>query len=75
MKTIDYFYRGPVERPYLTKRGRSAYRRIEGWTSRGPGGGDLYPWLTRHECRLDAEMKGARARFIHGDQPGKGKAP
>jgi len=57
--TITYYYRGDVER------GTGAgYRWTRGYSAVGEGGGGLYPWSTKAECRDEAEAEGKRAVFV-----------
>lgn len=51
-----YHYRGPIER------GRDRRWR-DGYSAEGAGGGVLYPWLTRGECRSEAKIAGFKAVF------------
>lgn len=61
MKTITYVYRGELERAVRSK--RPSYRWYRGYSSTGPRGGVLYPWMTKAECRIDAASQGASACF------------
>lgn len=59
--TTVYVYRGRVERlpapgcPGLWK---------DGYSSNGPGGGILYPWMTYRECQAEAKAQGCKAVFV-----------
>lgn len=55
MTTITYFYRGPIER---------SRRWCYGYSANGPGGGTLYPWMTKRECYADARAQGCQAVFV-----------
>jgi len=57
--TITYYYRGDVE---LVTRLGSLWTR--GYSAVGEGGGGLYPWSTKAECRDEAEAEGKRAVFV-----------
>lgn len=61
-KTVTYVYRGDVER-VVRAGGRAEYRWFRGYSSTGPRGGVLYPWMTKAECRVDAAAQGAVALF------------
>lgn len=65
MTTIEYIYRGRVER-VKRRRGRrlGSYEWREGYSENAPDGSASYPWMTRTECREDANKRGARAVFV-----------
>jgi hypothetical protein len=54
-----FYYRGIVERGWVTKRWRYA----PGYSGVGPTGGVAYPWMTRRECQMVAKRDGYRAVF------------
>ena len=56
MKTIIYWHRGLIEK------GKN-YTWKEGYSANGEGGGALYPWMTKKECRQDAKEQRCKAVF------------
>lgn len=55
---IIYQYRGQIARGI-----GNSYVCREGYSATIKDGGILYPWLTRAECRRDAERAGSKAVF------------
>lgn len=61
-KTFTYHYRGEVERW-----GKSGYVWKAGYSENGESGGVLYPWMTKFECRSEAQLRGGKAVFVEKD--------
>lgn len=61
-KRIQYFYRGPIERPAM-KHGKPSYAWHAGYSENGESGGALSGWMTKRECQRDARNRGAVAEF------------
>ena len=57
-----YHYRGQVERG-------ARYEWRDGYSASGEGGGGLYPWATRAECRSEAKRDGFKAVFYRDGVP------
>lgn len=57
-----YHYRGGIERG-----ARCEWR--DGYSAEGEGGGVLYPWSTRGECRSEAKREGFKAVFYRNGVP------
>ena len=51
-----FHYRGGIERG-------PRYEWRDGYSAEGEGGGVLYPWSTRGECRAEAKADGFKAVF------------
>ena len=64
-KPLIYHYRGPIERG-------SNYAWRDGYSSKGKGGGVIYPWSTRRECKSEAKAMGMKAVFWRDGKPEPG---
>lgn len=64
-KTINYYYRGEVERGT----GGPGYQWHRGYSENNADGSPLYPWMTTRECVADAKARGAHAQFISDTTP------
>lgn len=60
MKTIQYFYRGEVERGT----GEPGYRWHPGYSANSEDGKPLYPWMTIAECRAEAKSRSFKPQFL-----------
>lgn len=61
-RPMEFWYAGPIEVP--TKGKRPGYRWADGYTTSGPGGGAVQPWMTRQQAREYARKQGYVAKFI-----------
>jgi len=58
-QTINYYYRGLIERP-------SGW--YEGYSTISNNGGIIYPWQTKRECQSEAKAQKHKAVFIKEKQ-------
>jgi len=66
MNEIRYIYRGPIERWAKRKPNAPISEAVwkNGYSEQSESGGTLYPWMTKAECRQDANSRNAKAVFV-----------